>query len=354
MRVKLLIVTLVVAVASSSAHAQQSYPASMVISGADVDVRSGPGDKFYPTMKLKAGDRVVVLREVKDNPGWLAIAPPSGSFSWIDGKYVKRVDNQQLGYVDADVNRKVPILPGSSLVNQEPNNVSHNLTAGCIVTIVHQPLTLGDTVWIPIKPHVQEERYIPAAAVRPTAQVVTNQNWTLSNSPTGNAAVLASVDQAVRAGNVDAARQILSKAASDTTDPATRTYYTNYLARLNQGPTNMPGYPNATPTNGSGRPAATTTAFSVPQAPQTPVLSQGKVGERQWSSYGTLQPSDLRIDGQSIYVLQYPTGQYLYITTPPGKSLSTFVGRNVALYGAIQYSGDHRKIYMQATDVSVP
>ena len=64
----------------------------MVIVIPEVEVRSGPTLEYYPTSKLYYGSKVIVLRESKQ-PGWLAIKPPPGSFSWINAKFVKKKIN---------------------------------------------------------------------------------------------------------------------------------------------------------------------------------------------------------------------------------------------------------------------
>ena len=57
------------------------------------DARCGHGDSpmFYATNHLKPGDRVRVLKE--EDGGWLAILPPSGSFSWINKQLLSHPAN---------------------------------------------------------------------------------------------------------------------------------------------------------------------------------------------------------------------------------------------------------------------
>lgn len=68
------------------------FPYQAIIEANDVDVRSGPGRKYYPTNKLKQGDRVIVHRH--DPGGQYMIAPPAGSFSWIPVEAVKQLSDR--------------------------------------------------------------------------------------------------------------------------------------------------------------------------------------------------------------------------------------------------------------------
>src|SRR5208283_94918 len=49
--------------------------------------RSGPGDNYYPTDKLKSGTEVEVYRH--DPGGWFAIRPPKDSFSWVSSRHLQ-------------------------------------------------------------------------------------------------------------------------------------------------------------------------------------------------------------------------------------------------------------------------
>ncbi len=63
-------------------------PYDAVVREDDVTVRCGPGRKYYPTSKLRAGDRVRVVRH--DPGGWFVIEPPAGSFSWVPARAIDR------------------------------------------------------------------------------------------------------------------------------------------------------------------------------------------------------------------------------------------------------------------------
>jgi SH3-like domain-containing protein len=69
------------------------------VTNEDVYVRSGPGDDYYPTEKLKLGQEVEVYRH--DPGGWFAIRPPEGSFTWVAARYLDR-QKDNLATVNAE------------------------------------------------------------------------------------------------------------------------------------------------------------------------------------------------------------------------------------------------------------
>lgn len=272
---------------------QQSYPADAIILLPEVEVRSGPSKNFYATSKLRQGERVTVLRESKEAPGWLEIKPPPQSFSWISAKYVKQTDATH-AFVDCDPARPAQILPGSRLVDQPPNRESMKLTAGTIVVIVDKALTVQGETWLPIQPQPSEVRYLPAEAVKSATVVAATQtgptNWTLGGG----------------------------------------------------------GATPAVPTS-TQRPGTTTTALSPGNLQQ--------LKESSWSAYGRLYETKLAGEsGQPLYALDIGGGQTLYVSTNPGKSLQTYIGRTVSVYGPTMYRAESavRLPFVLASHVAVP
>jgi len=214
----------------------QSYPAEAVILQPEVEVRSGPSKQFMATSKLKQNDKVLVLRESKEQPGWLEIMPPAGSFSWVNAKDVRQVDASQ-AFVTGDPNHPVSILPGSRLVDKAPDRESMKLTQGTLVVIVNRPLKIGNDTWLPIQPHPNEVRYLPADAVRATTVIATNNsppNWTLTPSGYTTNAVLAEAEKARMTGDIATARQKYTEVAATTADPSQKQYALNVLASMPQ------------------------------------------------------------------------------------------------------------------------
>ena len=63
------------------------FPYRAYINADDVYVRSGPGQNYYPVVRLNHGESVDVYRH--DPGGWYAIRPPAKSFSWVCADFVE-------------------------------------------------------------------------------------------------------------------------------------------------------------------------------------------------------------------------------------------------------------------------
>ncbi len=87
MRLQLAVLVAVAASLAPWTAAAQTFPYKAHITGHEVYVRSGPGEDYYPTGKLREGAEVEVYRH---DPGdWLAIRPPKGSFTWVSARHLK-------------------------------------------------------------------------------------------------------------------------------------------------------------------------------------------------------------------------------------------------------------------------
>ena len=87
---------LICAALSVPAAAEQTFPYTAYVTADDVFVRSGPGENYYATDKLKAGTPVEVYRH--DPGGWYAIRPPKDSFSWVSSRHLQ-LDGKNLATV---------------------------------------------------------------------------------------------------------------------------------------------------------------------------------------------------------------------------------------------------------------
>src|SRR5262249_5626671 len=154
------------------AYVQPTQEMTVVVPA--VDARSGPSEKFYPTSKLYLGDKVQVIKGREDNPGWVAIKPPRGSFSWINARFVK-VLTPPYGTVVADVDHPEEVLVGRALDNRRPDKIQVRLPKGTQIIILDKALTDERGKWYPIQAPPEEVRYLPASAVGPADAKVAPQ-----------------------------------------------------------------------------------------------------------------------------------------------------------------------------------
>jgi hypothetical protein len=320
----------------------QNYPAEAVILQPEVEVRSGPSKQFMATSKLKQNEKVLVLRVSTEQPGWLEIMPPPGSFSWVNAKDVQQVGGQ--AFVNGDPSRPVSILPGSRLVDKAPDRESLKLTRGTLVVMVNQPLKIGTDTWLPIQPHANEVRYVPAEAVKATTVVSTTNapaNWTLTPGMYTTNTLLADAEKARMTGDIATAQRLYTQVAQTTPDPSQKQYALNVLASMPQGVYTPASRTVLSP----GNPAAPTSSNLLMQSPAA------------WSTYGRLRDVKLNADnGQPLYALEDAQGKTLtYVTTIPGKSLVDYNGRTVSVFGPTMYRSDAvRMQYIIASHVAVP
>ncbi|HEY2839834.1 MAG TPA: SH3 domain-containing protein [Pirellulales bacterium] len=148
------------------------YQARVIAAGAPV--HSGPGDNFYPTDTLSQGDTVEVYREKAG--GWLAIRPPSGSFSWIAERDLIIKD----GGLAEVVRDEVPSRIGSR-INDRHNAAQVRLKKGEGVEVLGEETVNGEK-WCKVSPPAGEFRWIQAAVVERTGPIQTSASSSSSPS----------------------------------------------------------------------------------------------------------------------------------------------------------------------------
>ncbi len=154
-----LLVTLLLcsqAVLSSPVNGEQSFPYKAYVAVDDVYVRSGPGQNYYPTDKLKRGQEVEVYRH--DPGGWCAIRPVDGSFTWVAGRYLKPTDHHLAVVTEDGVSARV----GSRFSNIR-EVVQVRLQKGEVVEVLDPPPRgAGENTWLKIAPPSGEFRWVSA------------------------------------------------------------------------------------------------------------------------------------------------------------------------------------------------
>jgi hypothetical protein len=138
------------------AAAEKVFPYKAFVTTNDVYVRSGPGESYYPTEKLKSGTEVEVYRH--DPGGWYAIRPLPESFSWVSARYLK-LGKDGLGEITAD---KVASRVGSQFSDIREVTQTR-LDRGELVELRgNKRLGAGDAavLWYRIAPPAGEFRWI--------------------------------------------------------------------------------------------------------------------------------------------------------------------------------------------------
>ena len=148
----------------------RKFPYEAVVDVEGEYVRSGPGPNFYPTDKLRRGEKVMVHRH--DPGGWCMIAPPVGSFSWIRAEHVQKSGNDR-GVLKAN---KVVVHVGSAINPDEFTTIQGNLSKGDAVEILGEKSFAfedGAKLMYKVSPVKREWRWIPRKALVATDSIRT-------------------------------------------------------------------------------------------------------------------------------------------------------------------------------------
>ncbi len=154
---------LVLPLAAPTAADPSAFPYKAYITSDEVYVRSGPGQDYYPTDKLNAGDVVEVYRH--DPGGWYAVRPPKQSFSWVSTRYLKFGDD---GLAEAQGDR-VAVRVGSRF-SEIRDVIQVRLDRGELVEVLQSGrLANGEQVapWCKVAPPAGEFRWVYGKYVDP-------------------------------------------------------------------------------------------------------------------------------------------------------------------------------------------
>lgn len=161
---KILSAVLFLAVPVSLVQGQsRDFPYQAKVVDEELFVRSGAGDSWHATQRLRKDTVVTVHRH--DPGGWYMIEPPDGSFSWIPQKFVRT-----LGASDGEVTENNVVAFVGSEFGDDTTVWQRRLTVGEKVRILGQQevVTLsGPVAMYRIAPPRREFRWIPGSGVIP-------------------------------------------------------------------------------------------------------------------------------------------------------------------------------------------
>jgi uncharacterized protein YgiM (DUF1202 family) len=194
---------------STTCAAVEQFPYKAYISTEEAFVRSGPGEDYYATDKLRRGDEVEVYRH--DPGGWYAIRPPDGSFSWAPARYLQPAE-ENLAIVVAD---SVSVRVGSRL-SDDRRTAQVRLRKGEVVELLEPEALSAKGVppaWCKIAPPAGEFRWVHSSQLArqpPTAVVPA-----LVATSTGGSAQGQQASAAGAQGNLQTAAQRDKPSAED-------------------------------------------------------------------------------------------------------------------------------------------
>ncbi|MFZ4646054.1 MAG: hypothetical protein ACOYNP_09880 [Gemmataceae bacterium] len=337
----------------------------------EAELRAGPSNdtKLYTTNKLRQGDTVVVVEERPD--GWLAVRPPSGSFSWINARYLQQVTPTLPNWVvNAPAGTKVTVLVGSSSdTTVRPSVESASLQRGAQVRAIGTVVGNDDQKWLPVEPPESERRYMrreaigtatvahapsPAAPAAVAAMTVGGSGALISNNPTArwNEAVSTELS-----GNWTEAIRLYSLIAQDFGDsqPNMATQAANRAMALREGLRN-PGMRISPPERPclSVLPAPTGNNIQLAQ-PVMPAstLVPGQLMSSSGSSSGILRRSGRSVDDRRAYILERDNRIIGYVVPVPTLNLEPFLNQPVILIGTTEYRGEVRANVVHASTVTL-
>jgi uncharacterized protein YraI len=159
--------------------AQYPYEA---VTTARVNVRSGPSENHYTTLRLEPDSHVMVVRE--ESPGWFAIEPPDESFSWVAGEYVREITSTE-GEITAN---DVVVRIGTPFDSRKKDAWQKKLNRGARVLILEK-VTSGEAglakFHYKIVPPPGEMRYVNSQFLRPVSGTRAAPRNSGGNSNTG-------------------------------------------------------------------------------------------------------------------------------------------------------------------------
>ena len=287
----------------------------------ETEVRSGPSPEFYATNRLRLSDPVQIVKVDAPVTGWVPIAPPAGSFSWIDQNFVQIVENGKSALVTS---QDAGIRPAPMYEGVLPTIEKTKLPKGTFLLVIGAPKFDGRNHWVPVASPKQEIRYIPLSALRPQPP-----------------------------------EQIVSSTSSQSFSQPGRTGEGPWPSQVNATTTSL-----SRPGSGDGSPIPprVQTSSQYPSAPEAghavrlspPVNLVPNTGGSQMLWYGPnwCYRTSFNVDGKQAYRCEPCNGETLfYVTAGPGVDLEPFVNRKLHVYGSSIYRGDLRKWYVTVAQV---
>jgi len=253
------------------------------VTAARAQIRSGPGENFYPTDALPQGEIVEVYRE--DSRGWLAIRPPQDSFSWVFGQHVEL---QHDGF--AEIVKDGAASRIGSRMSDHRNAAQVRLRKGEVVEVIGEDVIGGET-WYKVAPPAGEFRWILATNVEQLGPLAETDSSTEAEPQTETATA---DDDATSSTDANVVQAVANEASAPTAPMVeVKSQGDNWRASP-AGATQPPSYDVAAPplaevSETSPTPAKVASPVSLTNEPRSAIIPKPV----PISSQATSQPGGL-------------------------------------------------------------
>jgi len=320
---------------TTSMAAAQSAVGDATVRAPAADVRGGKSAIYPITGSLRQGMPVKILRE---EDGWLAITPPTGSSSWIQDRQVKYYParGSQRAYLVV-LGDNVPTHLGTP-ENPKPHEIlTGNLSRGTILFPIGAKINYKQAEWWRIEPASGEVRYVAREAVTlPNASVVSASTNPTNSAVNSTNPLWVKAQDAERAGNYSQAELCYRQLASDMAGPSGD----HDLAIRCQNRIEALWRAGKLQTWSARQPAPGLLANN-PSSSGTPAPQNGSTAQNVTSGPGWLRRSSVSIYGRPAYVLEDNLGQLrYYLVGQQGLDLNNFVNRPVEVFGSFVSRND--------------
>lgn len=342
-------------------------PERATVAGKAVDVFDEPDDRSLPAGRLVRGDRVEILGA--GPAGWLVIAPPPGSFDWIEESAIRT----RPGGTEAEVDvARTGVRVGHPAARM-PGGVRASLSRGAVVRLAdHPPLSLGRgsaaRTWRAIAPAPGDVRYLHAEALnrrsptptRPEAPAETRASFVAPPTPSAMPASISSEVTQIESTH----RAILRQPIGDWRLDPIRQRYTALMK-------DQAADPQAA--------AAIKVRLDVLDHEQSAAESVRKIEailercrtrernldlyrrridqaeaptERPYLAKGLMQPTSRWVDGQKVFALIGSEGTPVaYLRLPAGLDPTPVMLRRVGVRGSLHYDEQLRARLIHVHDL---
>jgi hypothetical protein len=358
------VIALLAVLLAAPASAEPGLPYRAYITANDVFVRSGPGENYYPTDKLKAGTEVEVYRH--DPGGWYAIRPPKDSFTWVSSRHL-RLDGKNLATVTAD---NVAARVGSRLGDTR-DVIQVRLHQGEVVEVLEPRDKNATTAWYKIAPPAGEFRWVSGRFVDPDYDVTgtrrtSSETIDLSGEAKGrlpgHSGAARSPDQfQAQLNQID-----LELSATIIEDPSlwelgeirrqAETLFNQAATAQEQGRARMLVSKIARFEDIQRRKQALAAArleLAPPDSPPVSPLPPADPDGRFDAKGQLIRVPDPKPGGPQYAILDAQGNWRCYVSPAPGVNLRSYVGRQVGITGNRGYIPEQRAWHVMARHVSL-